>query len=119
MIDKSESKTVSGVKLYRCINADGSRGGWVSDSARVSGRAPVSGYARVSDNRAAESPLYVQGTRHAATNCTYGYIAIGCEVYDFETWLHCYHDIGVQHGYTPEQISEYKRIIDFIVANGK
>ena len=86
---------------------------WVYGNARVYGNAWVSG------NAWKESPLYIQGTRPAATNCKRGSIAIGCEIHTFAKWQRDYEKIFKAKGYTAEQIAEYKKIIDFIVENGK
>jgi len=65
------------------------------------------------------SPLYIQGSKHCATNVKHGSIAIGCEVYTFAEWLKNYKAIGKAAGYTPAQIKEYKAIIDLFVKIGR
>jgi len=98
---------------------------WVSGNAQVSGDAWVSadawvsGDARVYGDAWETSPLYIQGSKHCATNVKHGSIAIGCEVYTFAEWLKNYKAIGKAAGYTPAQIKEYKAIIDLFVKIGR
>src|SRR5208282_5270646 len=91
----------------------------VSDNARVCGNARVSDNARVLGDAWETSPLYIRGSRHCATNAKYGHIAIGCEVHTFAEWLKNYKAIGKVAGYTPEQVKEYKAIIDLFVKIGR
>jgi len=92
---------------------------WVSGYAQVSGNAQVSGYAQVSGDAWETSPLYIQGTRHAITNCAYGLLAIGCQVHTFAEWKKNYKAIGKEAGYTEEQIKEYGRHILYATEVGK
>ncbi len=64
------------------------------------------------------TPLAVQGTSHLAVNVGPGVIQIGCFTLTFDQWVTDYEQMGLDHAYSAEQIVEYKRIIDFIVANG-
>ena len=66
----------------------------------------------------AASPLAVQGTKHLAVNTGAGLIQIGCHTRTFAQWIADYEQVGTDEGYSKDQIAEYKRIIDFIVANG-
>ena len=92
---------------------------WVFGTARVSGDAWVFGDARVSGDAWDRSPLQIQGTMHFATNCKFGHISIGCEVHTFAEWKSNYKTIGAEHGYTDEQIKEYKAIIDLFCKIGR
>jgi hypothetical protein len=91
----------------------------VSGDARVYGNAQVSGNAWVSGDAWETSPLYIQGSKHCATNMKHGSIAIGCEVHTFDEWLKNYKIIGKAFGYSPKQIKEYKAIIDLFVKIGR
>jgi hypothetical protein len=91
----------------------------VSGDARVSGDAQVSGDARVSGGAWETSPLYIQGTRHAVTNSSYGFLNIGCIKLSFSEWKKKYRAVGKQQGYTVEQIKEYGTIIAFATKLGK
>jgi hypothetical protein len=91
----------------------------VYGNAQVSGNAWVYGNARVSGNAWETSPLYIQGSKHCATNVKHGSIAIGCEIHAYAEWLENYKQIGKAAGYTAEQIKEYKAIIDLFVKIGK
>jgi len=64
------------------------------------------------------SPLTVQGSRHLAVNTAPGIIQIGCQTHSFEHWQEHVLGIAKMHGYTKKQAEEYKRIVEFIVANG-
>ena len=86
---------------------------WVSGDARVYGDARVFGGAWKT------SPLYAQGSKHCASNASYGSIAIGCEIHTFAVWLTNYEAIGRKNGYTEDQIKEYKAIIDLFVKVGR
>jgi len=92
---------------------------WVYGNAQVYGIAWVYGSAWVSGDVWKTSPLYIQGSRHSASNVKYGSIAIGCEVHTFAEWLEQYKAIGKAAGYNEEQIEEYKAIIDLFVKVGR
>ena len=92
---------------------------YVEENARVSGGAWVSGDARVSGDAWKQSPLYIQGTRHALTNSRKGYLQIGCYEKTFQDWKKHYTAIGHAEGYTSDQIKEYGQLIDLFVALGK
>ena len=83
----------------------------VFGNARVYGDARVSGNARVSGDAWAQSPLYIQGSRHALTLCSHTQIAIGCHVHAIAEWKKTYKAVGKAEGYTPEQIAEYGEYI--------
>ena len=94
-------------------------GGWVYKTAKVEstvylhqtsivfGNAQVSGDARVFGDAWEDSPLYIQGSRHALTLCSHTQIAVDCHVHDISKWLERYKAIGESEGYTKEQIAEY------------
>ena len=65
------------------------------------------------------TPLAIQGTRHLATNGEPGKIQIGCKVYTFAAWKRHFKEIGKVQEYTPTQIKEYGKIIEFIIKNGR
>ena len=91
----------------------------VYGNAQVYGNARVCGDAWVYGGKWFSSPLHVVGSRHPATNCKPGYIAIGCEIHTFAEWKEHYKEIGVANNYTEEQIEEYKHIIDLFCKIGK
>ncbi len=64
-------------------------------------------------------PLHIIGSRHPVTNCAPGYISIGCIIEPFEYWLENYEQEGFNNSYGPDEITEYKNIIDFVIANGR
>ena len=92
---------------------------WVYGNARICGNARIYGDAQVYGDVWKTSPLYIQGSRNAATNCKYGFIQIGCICLSFAEWKKCHKEIGKENGYTPAQIKEYKKIIDLFLAIGK
>jgi hypothetical protein len=92
---------------------------WVYGNASVYGNARVCGNAWVSGDAWETSPLYIQGSKHAATNAKYGHIAIGCEVHTFAEWQEQFQAIGKANGYTEAEIAEYKMIIDLFCKLGK
>ena len=91
----------------------------VSGSAHVYGTAHVSGDAQVYGDNWAQSPLYIQGSRHALTNSRKGYIQIGCHEHTFEFWKKHGEAIARTEGYTSEQIEEYGKLVDLFIAIGK
>jgi NDP-sugar pyrophosphorylase family protein len=91
----------------------------VYGNARVFGNAQVYGHAWVTGDAWETSPLYIQGSKHAATNAKYGHIAIGCEVHTFAEWQEQFQIIGEANGYTEAEIAEYKMIIDLFCKLGK
>jgi hypothetical protein len=58
------------------------------------------------------SPLYIQGSRHALTFCKFGWIQIGCHGKPIAWWQENYKELGAKEGYTPEQIEEYGLYIE-------
>lgn len=96
----------------------------VGDRARVGDGAQVGNWARVGNWAQVEgehltSPLYIIGSVHPLTNSRPGYIAIGCQEHTFEYWKKHFRRIGKENGYTPEQITEYGKLIRFIAAVGR
>ena len=88
-------------------------GGWVQNTAFVSGDAQVFGDAWDI------SPLQIRGTRHMLTNSAHGQITIGCCSHGFEYWKKHYRAIGIDYGYSAEQIQEYGHHIAYIAKFGK
>ena len=86
---------------------------------KVSGDAKVSGSAQVFGGNWASSPLHIVGRNHSLTNCSPKHIQIGCERHSFDVWKICYEHYGQKNGYSPEQIAEYKLLIDLIVKIGR
>jgi hypothetical protein len=91
----------------------------VYGNALVYGDAQVYGDAKVYGNAWKTSPLYVQGTKHAATNCKYGWLAIGCQVRTFDGWLENVEMIAREHDYTEAEVAEYRAIVNFMTKVGK
>ena len=98
---------------------------WVYGDALVYGDAQVYGYAwvygkaQVYGDAWAESPLYIQGTKHSLTLCSHTQIAIGCHVHSIAEWKKHYKAIGRKEGYTPAQIKEYGTYITLLSATAK
>jgi len=92
----------------------GERGGLIEAECCLShdGNAWVSGDARVSGDAWTDSPLFIIGTRHSLTACKSGWIKIGCIEKPIQWWLENNVRCGEEHGYTPDQIKEYKLYID-------
>ena len=99
--------------------------GIVSGNARVYGDAQVYGNARVSDNARVYdnawevSPLYIQGTLYALTNCRKGHIQIGCECHPFEWWQRNGLKLAEHERFTEKQIMEYKAYVDLFERIGR
>ena len=101
-------------------------GGWVQDTAYVSGNArvygnacvygnaQVSGNARVSGNAWVTSPLYIQPSAHAVTVSSYTEVSIGCKRHSVEWWLEHYEEVGNAEKYTDSQIDEYGIVLKFV-----
>jgi hypothetical protein len=66
-----------------------------------------------------KSPLYIQGSRHAITNCSFGSLSIGCKIMTFSEWEKQYKAIGKEQNYSAAQIKEYGALIALAVKIGK
>ncbi len=88
-------------------------------TTRVYGNALISGNARVCGGAWKTSPLYIQGSQHAITNCDFGQLSIGCITHSFSEWKKLYKSIGKENGYTPAQIKEYGQLIALATKMGK
>jgi hypothetical protein len=62
------------------------------------------------------TPLAVQGSRHLAGIYEPGFLQIGCHKHPIAQWLSHGESIGKVEGYTPEQVEEYRKIIDFLIS---
>ena len=102
-----------------CGDARVSGNAWVFGDAQVCGDARVSGNAWVSGDAWDQSPLYIQGSRHALTNSRKGHIQIGCHERTFEDWKKHGKAIARVEGYTSAQIKEYGQLVDLFIAVGK
>jgi hypothetical protein len=91
----------------------------VSGNAQVYGDAWVSGNAQVYGDAWVASPLYIQGSRHALTLCSFTQIAVGCHVYDIPDWLNRFRVIGRVECYTEEQIEEYGVYLNLMAETAK
>ena len=92
---------------------------WVSGDTWVYGNAQVSGNAWVSGDTWVSSPLYIQGTRHALTLCSFTEIAIGCHVHSIAFWQKEGRKIGNKEGYSIAEINEYIQYITLFAAAAK
>lgn len=88
------------------------------ESAQVSGNAQVYENAWIYGGVWSKSPLYIQGTKHALTNCAPGYIQIGCECRTFADWKKNFKQIGKANNYSNAEIEEYKSHILYIIKAG-
>ena len=111
-----ESSFIEGIV---CGNARVYGNAWVFGDAWVYGDARVFGDAWVYGDAWKTTPLLVQGTKHTATNCKHGFIAIGCQVHTFAHWQTHVESIARSHGYTEVEVAEYRSIVDFMVKVGK
>lgn len=91
----------------------------VYGDAQVFGSAQVYGDAQVFGGAWEKSPLYIQGTRHAITNCAYGKLAIGCEVHTFVEWKKNFKSIGRSNNYSDAEIKEYGAHIAYAMRVGR
>ena len=97
---------------------DGINLSFIGDGARIGERAIIGERARIGDGAEfKKSPLAVQGSRGIAIQHSPGKIAVECEVHTYAQWKRRYKSIGKANGYTPEEIEEYGRILDFMIAN--
>ena len=64
------------------------------------------------DLRETKGILVIQGTRDRLVLCG-GICLIGCESHPIDYWLEHYVEIGKRHNYTPDQIEEYGRHIQY------
>ena len=53
----------------------------------------------------------INGSQHKIQYLAGDYIQIGCEIHTTQHWRDHYRKIGKQHGYTEEQIQEYREYI--------
>ena len=99
--------------------------GWIANTAKVDKtvyvepNAQVYGYAQVNGDDWKTTPLFLQGTKHSATNCKHGWLAIGCQVRTFADWQANVETIAEENGYTKEEAAEYRAIVDFMTKVGK
>ena len=88
----------------------------VSGTARVYGTAQVSGDARVSGGNWDRNPLYVAGTMYSFNENGDGgkLLTSGCITAPREWWAENIRRCAEEHGYTPEQVNEYEMIVKFM-----
>lgn len=123
------TKVVDDITLYQiqatqdCLHAKkGDFGGWIQSTNNLTGNAWVYGNAKVYGNALVCSgtwlvcPLQIQGTRHFFNVSSPSTIKIGCLKMTFDDAINNYEEIGVNNGYTKEEIAEYKRYIDLAIA---
>ena len=90
----------------------------VSDNARVSGNARVYGNARVSGDACVYggewgfSPLFIQGSKYSVCMYSPDQIKIGCQIHSINQWLSHGEKIARLHGFTPEEIEEYRGYVE-------
>ncbi len=100
-------------------NARVSGNAWVSGDAQVYGNARVSGNAQVYGNAWKKSPLQIQGSRHFLNICAIGILRIGCQEKPLNDWKKIFKTIGVEYGYTKEEIAEYGLYINLAIKLNK
>jgi len=91
-------------------------GATICGDATIGGDAMIGGDARVTRGEWTASPLYIQGTRHSLNMDGDGLLRIGCILKPIAWWLENNVRCGEEHGYTPEQIAEYRRYIELAAA---
>ena len=79
----------------------------VYGDAWVYGDAQVYSDAQVYGDAWAQSPLYIQGTKHRLCMCSQTLLAIGCIEKPIVEWLETYGEVGRVEGYSSEQVEEY------------
>lgn len=60
------------------------------------------------------TPLQIQGPRAVAAHSGPGRMSIGCVDLPFVQWRRRLAAIGERHGYTPEEVDRYRRILGWI-----
>ena len=109
-------------------------GGWIENTAVVSGNARVFGDAQVYGNAQVsgdarmfgdarvfgdawdKSPLQIQGTRHFCCMSSARILSIGCKQQTISEWVEQFAGIGAAERYSAEEIAEYKLYIDLFAA---
>ena len=96
----------------------------IGEESSIGARAKICAWAKIGERARIgdgaefkKSPLAVQGSRGIAIQHSPGKIAVECEVHTYAQWKRHYKSIGKANGYTPEEIEEYGRILDFLIAN--
>jgi UDP-3-O-[3-hydroxymyristoyl] glucosamine N-acyltransferase len=85
----------------------------LGNDVRLGEGVSLGNYVRLgNDVRLGKSPIQIQGTKHLLYQYDYNQLGIGCEIHMIEEWKKNYKEIGKQHGYTDEEIKEYKLYID-------
>ena len=98
----------------------GEIGGWIERESNLSvyGDAWVSGDARVSGNawvyggEWSFSPLFIQGSKYSVCMYSPDHIKIGCQIHSINHWLSHGEKIARLHGFTPEEIEEYRDYVE-------
>lgn len=60
------------------------------------------------------SPLQIQGSRHLMYHAGPGLVGVGCRVYPIAVWEAEAVTLAEEHGYTPEQVTEYLRYFELM-----
>lgn len=92
------------------IGARATVGAWamIGKEAKIGDWAKIGEGATIGEGAIwAESPLYVIGTRHLLCAVSREEIAIGCRVHTIEWWLANFESVGLENGYSADQIAEY------------
>ncbi len=84
----------------------------VYGDAWVYGNAQVYGNAWVYWNAWSFSPLQIKGSVHFVTTSSRTEISVGCQKFNVDTWEKTYALVGKANGYTPDQIAEYRLLLE-------
>jgi hypothetical protein len=98
----------------------GEVGGWIERESNLSvysdawvyGDARVYGDAWVYGGEWGFSPLFIQGSKYSICMYTNNKIKIGCQIHSINQWLSHGEKIARLHGFTPEEIEEYRDYVE-------
>jgi hypothetical protein len=79
----------------------------------IGGGAVIGGGARIGDG-ASPVIIYIIGSRYPVSYWGEDRVDIGCQSRTIEEWLNGYADIADKYDFTPEEIEEYRRYVEFI-----
>lgn len=105
-----ENATLSGSAVV-CEHAQ------VRGNAHVLGSARVFGGAKILGGKWINAPLQIHGSKDVLCVCSPTQIAIGSKARTAKKWLKKFKKFGKKYGYSPKEITEYKKYIKFVNNN--